>query len=112
MSETILIEGPMHPDMFDGETPVMTPVKVDKLPILYAVDVTVNLDETYIICAADNGEAEYLGEEAFMQEHHVPCADSLTTMIRIIDSDHPNYRKLLNAHIYKYLDNHRVEEAA
>lgn len=60
MRDVVLVPGPMHPDMFDGETPIMVPVK---RPKVYDVRITFTQYESVKYSIAAHSE-EAAGDAA------------------------------------------------
>ena len=60
MTMTIMVPGPLHPDLFGGETPIMTAMKVRA----FDVHATWNepRSERYTVVAADEEQAQAVAE--------------------------------------------------
>lgn len=60
MTMTIVVPGPLHPDLFGGETPIMTPMQVR----VFEVHATWNEPrrERYTVVAADEEQAQAVAE--------------------------------------------------
>jgi hypothetical protein len=55
-TDPVCLPGPLHPDLFDGETPVMLPVK--RPPKLYRVEVIYLIPEAETCTVAAQNEQE------------------------------------------------------
>ena len=69
-TETVWIKGPMHPDLFDGETPVMQQVPVASLGKVFIVTVeyTRSDEEEYTVMALDEDDARTAASDEFFKE--------------------------------------------
>lgn len=68
MTMTIMVPGPLHPDLFGGMTPIMTPVKGRAFLVRAA---WVARDYThYTVVAADDAQAEEIAARLVEREHH------------------------------------------
>lgn len=83
MADEIMVPGPLYPDLFDGETPIMVPVKAR----VYQVELTFAYLEwtrgTVFVLAYDENDAEKAAvdrlecEEEDACEIEVDCIDPL-----------------------------------
>lgn len=82
-NNTVLIKGPMHPDMFDGETPMMIAVPVEEAGEVYTVafDAVLLIEETfcYDVMATSREEAEAVAENLLGNEGEEFDSVELTT---------------------------------
>lgn len=63
MGTMIYVPGPLHPDLFGGDTPIMVPVEFEKK--LFRVSITETKSRTYLVVADDQREAEDYAGNAF-----------------------------------------------
>lgn len=56
-SNVFYVPGPMHPDLFDGETPIMLPVKVGKDVKAYSVTLSFSGEYTKTLLADSEEDA-------------------------------------------------------
>lgn len=66
MTMTIMVPGPLHPDLFGGETPIMTAVK-GRTFLIHASWVTRD-DAHYTVVAKDEEQAEEIAEQLVERE--------------------------------------------
>lgn len=64
----IYIPGPMHPDLFDGETPIMVPGEFSLFDVDISWTVTEIFEETFTVAALNEEDAAQLARKA--AEHH------------------------------------------
>ena len=70
-SNKIWIDGPMHPDLFDGETPIRELVDLDAFGLrVYEVECTyyVQEEQTHFVVASDASKAEDIAWERVQEE--------------------------------------------
>lgn len=69
--ETIIIEGPLHPDLFGGETPIMTAVPVEEAGRFFRVHVEymAPADEILMVVALDANDAEKVARAIMKDEY-------------------------------------------
>ena len=79
MNDKVWIDGPAHPDMFDGETPIRTPVNLEECGYkVFKVECTYYEPEkeTHFIVAQTEGQAEEKAwEKICAEETHMDEAD-------------------------------------
>ncbi len=90
-AQTIFIEGPMHPDLFDGETPIMMAVPIDEACDVFSVGVEYSItDEEYCtVLAANEKEASDIATELFHSEHGFGDAEIIDTSARMVERNGP-----------------------
>ena len=71
MDEYLFIEGPMHPDLFDGESPIMIKVPVKESCRVYCIDIEYQTtsSESYHAIGKDEDEAAEIACEQFTKEY-------------------------------------------
>lgn len=74
---TIYEPGPMHPDLFDGETPIMVPRKLRayRVPVKYHIPVVEFESDTVVVFANDAEEAERIAIEVVKERADVDAEE-------------------------------------
>ena len=86
MTMTIMVPGPLHPDLFGGMTPIMTAVKGRAFLVRVAWStrccghyaMTAADDEWFTVVAADEDQAEEIAARLMEREHAVRAIWSST----------------------------------
>jgi hypothetical protein len=82
----VYIKGPMHPDLFDGETPIMLAIPVSEAGKVFEVEITYTVSggETTTVMAVDGDDAKTAAAEWFADEF--PCSHEIDYMtVRELD---------------------------
>lgn len=100
--DTVYIDGPLHPDLFDGETPVKVPVQAKhyKVDVEYSADVRVLRDGSVRLLAADRAEAERLAVETVGKGSADPDESDVedVEVVDVVELDEPVSAETIRAY--------------